>query len=162
MGIEPRRSRSDAGHSPQRDRNPPRWQSNQLEPGSMKCPVCEGTGGIPTCPTCRKSYIEMTPTPRTDAHQSACLRSGGRSCEGGRNAYWLARQLERENVQMLEALKGVLSAWGGHMRDDDCGCADCEYLRPVVAAIAAASLHNASAMAPATLEPGFKKDVVAG
>ena len=49
----------------------------------------------------------MTPTPRTDAHQSACLRSGGRSCDGGRNAYWLARQLERENVQMLAVLEDL-------------------------------------------------------
>lgn len=47
----------------------------------------------------------MIKTPRTDAHQSACLRSGGRSCEGGRNAYWLARQLERENVQMREIIE---------------------------------------------------------
>ncbi len=38
----------------------------------------------------------MSNTPETDAHQSACLRSGGRSCDGGRNAYWLARKLERE------------------------------------------------------------------
>jgi hypothetical protein len=59
------------------------------------------------------------------------------------------RKLERENLQMLDALKGVLGAWGGHMRDDDCGCADCEYLRPVVAAIAAASRHNAGVLAHA-------------
>ena len=46
----------------------------------------------------------MIETPRTDAHQSACLRSGGRSCGDGRNAYWLARQLERENIKMRVAL----------------------------------------------------------
>jgi hypothetical protein len=86
----------------------------------------------------------MIETPRTDAHQSACLRSGGRSCEGGRNAYWLARQLERENVQMLAALQHVTAAWGGQLPHEDCQCADCEYLRPVVGAIAAASRHNSN------------------
>jgi hypothetical protein len=43
---------------------------------------------------------------------------------------------------MLEALRGVIAAWGGHMSDDGCGCADCEYLRPVEQAIREAYGHN--------------------
>jgi hypothetical protein len=38
----------------------------------------------------------MSDTPRTDAHQAASLRSGGRSVALGENAYWLCRKLERE------------------------------------------------------------------
>ena len=43
---------------------------------------------------------------------------------------------------MLEALRGVIAAWGGHMTDDGCGCADCEYLRPVEKAIREALGQN--------------------
>lgn len=43
---------------------------------------------------------------------------------------------------MLEALRGVIAAWGGHMSDDGCGCADCEYLRPVEDAIREALGRN--------------------
>lgn len=44
--------------------------------------------------------------------------------------------------KMLEALRGVMIARGGHMSDDGCGCADCEYLRPVEEAIRAALGQN--------------------
>ncbi len=57
----------------------------------------------------------MIATPRTNAHQAECLRSGGRSCDGGRNAYWLARELERElhetqdaNIRLGKKLAAVL------------------------------------------------------
>ena len=53
---------------------------------------------------------------------------------------------------MLEALRGVIKAWGGHMSDDGCGCADCEYLRPVEAAIREASGQTASRLASADPE----------
>lgn len=54
----------------------------------------------------------MSDTPITDKHQADCLRSGGRTCSGGRNAYWLARKLERQNGVLLEACADVLAEVG--------------------------------------------------
>ena len=36
----------------------------------MKCPICDGDGGVPTCPTCRKSYRERAALGPSDA--TAC------------------------------------------------------------------------------------------
>lgn len=46
----------------------------------------------------------MSDTPITDEHLAACLRSGGRSCSGGRNAYWIARELEKKAAKAELAL----------------------------------------------------------
>jgi len=52
----------------------------------------------------------MTETPITDAHQSACLRTGGRSSEGGGNAYWLARKFESKiNIAKSAMLENIKS-----------------------------------------------------
>jgi hypothetical protein len=55
----------------------------------------------------------MSDTPRTDAHQAACLRSGGRSVVLGENAYWLCRQLEREVQQCKEIVWQAALAQSG-------------------------------------------------
>ena len=83
----------------------------------------------------------MTPTPRTDAHQSACLRSGGRTCTEGRNAYWLARQLERENGAMLAVLEELARypVAGGYY---DGPCIERTDMDDIKAAIAAAAQYN--------------------
>jgi DNA-binding XRE family transcriptional regulator len=43
----------------------------------MKCPICDGDGGIPTCPTCRKSYRERAALgPSDETTCSAAFRAG--------------------------------------------------------------------------------------
>jgi hypothetical protein len=66
-----------------------------------------------------------TETPRTDAHQAACLKSGGRSGRFGQNAYWLARELERENAKLREQLEQAqialeqIADYKGRFAEDD-------------------------------------------
>lgn len=60
----------------------------------------------------------MSNTPITDKHESDCLRLGGRSCSGGRNAYWLARKMERQNAVLREACVEVLA----EVADDYLAC----------------------------------------
>jgi hypothetical protein len=80
----------------------------------------------------------MSKTPRTDAHQSDCLKTGGRSCDMGRNAYWLARKLEEENGEMMEILLD-LAKYPIATTYPDSPCIEREDMKLIKAAIAKAT-----------------------
>lgn len=68
------------------------------------------------------SMTEKHEHPITDEHLAACLKSGGRSCSGGRNAYSLARELEKKAAKAELALgsaRYLLMDWEDGRGADD-------------------------------------------